>query len=120
MVITMAFMRVMEVAIDQIVDMLAMRHGFVAAVRPVCMPLLMACALMFRGATFWIGRADFYYMLINVTAVRVMQVPVMQVIDVPVVHDPGMAAVRAMRMSMIFMLWQDTIGHFAALLKKEM
>jgi hypothetical protein len=43
----------------------------------------------------------------------------MQVIDVPVVHDTCMATLRAMRMSMIFMLWQDTIGHFAALLQKE-
>ena len=116
----MAFVRVMEVAIDQIVDVLAMRHGFMAAVRPVCMSLRVACTLMFRRATFRIGRADFYYMLIDMAAVRVMQVPVMQVIDVPVVHDAGMAAFRTMRMSVIFMLWQDTIGHFTALLQKEM
>jgi hypothetical protein len=119
MIITMALMRMMEVAIDQIVDMLAMRYGFMAAVRPVSMSLRMACTLMFRRAAFRIGRTDFYNMLIDMAAVRVMQVPVMQVIDVPVVHDAGMAAFRAMRMSMIFMLWQDTIGHFAALLQKE-
>jgi hypothetical protein len=108
------------VAIDQIVDMLAMRYRFMAAIRPVCMALRMACTLMFRRAAFRIGRADFYYVLIDMVAVQVMQVPVMQVIDVPIVHDTGMAAFRTMRMSMIFMLWQDTIGHFVALLQKEM
>jgi hypothetical protein len=119
MIIAMVVMRVMEVAIDKIVHMLAMRHGFMAAVRPMYMSLRMTRALMFRRTAFGISRGYFYHMLIEMVAVRVMQVPVMQVIDVPVVHDAGMAAFGSMRMSMIFMLWQDTISHFAALLQKE-
>jgi hypothetical protein len=119
MIIAMVVMWMMEVAIDQVVDMLAMRHGFMAAVRPMYMFLRMACASMFRRAVFRIGCGYVYHMLIDMAAVRVMQMPVMQVIDVPVVHDTGMATFGAMRMSMIFMLWQDTIGHFAALLQKE-
>jgi hypothetical protein len=115
----MVIMRVMEVAIDKIVHMLAMRHGFMAAVRPMYMSLRMARALMFRRAAFRIGRSYVYHMLIEMVAVRVMQMPIMQVIDVPVVHDADMAAFGSMRMSMIFMLWQDTISHFAALLQKE-
>lgn len=119
MVIAMTVMRVMEVAIDQIIDMLAMRHGFMTAVRSMYMSLRMACALMFRRAAFRIGRGYVYHMLIDMVAVRVVQMPVMQVIDVPIVHDTCMTTFRAMRMSMIFMLWQDTIGHFAALLQKK-
>jgi hypothetical protein len=119
MIITMVVMRMMKVAIDQIVDMLAMRHGFMAAVRPMYMSLCMSCALMFRRTAFRIGRGYVYHMLIEMVAVRVMQMPVVQVIDMPVVHDTCVAAFRAMRMSMIFMLWQDTISHFAALLQKE-
>jgi hypothetical protein len=115
----MVVMRMMKVAIDQIVDMLAMRHGFMAAVRPMFMSLRMSWALMFRRTAFRIARGYVYHMLIDMVAVWVMQMPVVQVIDVPVVHDTCMAAFPAMRMSMIFMLWQDTIGHFAALLEKE-
>ncbi|WP_025040158.1 hypothetical protein [Nitrosospira briensis] len=119
MVIAMTIMRMMKVAIDQIIDMLAMWHGFMTAARPMYMSLRMACALMFGRATFRIGRGYVYHMLIDMAAVRVMQMPVMQVIDVPVVHDTCMTTFRTMRMSMIFMLWQDTIGHFAALLQKK-
>ncbi|SDA19063.1 hypothetical protein SAMN05216315_11132 [Nitrosospira sp. Nsp18] len=118
-IIAMVVMRVMEVAIDKIVHVIAMRHGFMAAVRSMYMFLRMARALMFRRTAFRIGRGYVYHMLIEMVAVRVMQMPVMQVIDMPVVHDTCVAAFGSMRMSMIFMLWQDTISHFAALLQKE-
>jgi hypothetical protein len=48
-------------------------------------------------------------MLIDMVAVRVMQMAVVKVADMVIVRDASVAAFRAVGMGMIFMLWQDTI-----------
>lgn len=58
------------------------------------------------------------YVLIDMVIMRVMQVSVMQVTDVIIVHDARMAALRAVRMGMIFVLRQVTIAHRRSLHKK--
>jgi hypothetical protein len=53
-------------------------------------------------------------------AVRVMQVAIVQVINMVAVHNTYMPAFGAMRMSMIFVLWQDTISHLPLSFNKNM
>ena len=72
----MSVMGMMEVTIDQVVNMIAMGHGLMAALRPMQMPLLMPGALMLRRAIFRIGRCYAYDMLINMAVMRVVQMAI--------------------------------------------
>lgn len=51
MVIAMVSMGVVEMAIHEIVDMIAVRYGFVTAARPMHMPRLMARTSVIRRAS---------------------------------------------------------------------
>lgn len=104
MVVAMAAVRVVQMAIDQIVDMVAMRHGFMAATGPMDMAGGMAGARMVRRASDRIGRRRFDMVFIDMIAVQVMQMPVMQIIDMALVADGGMAAGRAMLVGMLVVM----------------
>ncbi len=53
--ITMVTVRVMQMTIDKIIDVIAMRNRLVAATRPVHMIFVVPAAPMFRRADRWIG-----------------------------------------------------------------
>ena len=88
-------MRVVQVAIDEVVNVVAMRHGFVAATGAVDVSRFVAAAVVVRRAGIRVGGADGDAVFMNVVAMRVVQVAVVQVIDVAVVLDGGVAAARA-------------------------
>ena len=113
----MATMRVMKMPIDQIINMLAVGYSLVAAIWTVYMRLRVARAQVLRRTIFRVGGCYFYYMFINVILVLVVQMSVMQIIDMIIMHDTRMAALRPVWMSMIFVLWQATIGHLRFPLK---
>jgi hypothetical protein len=77
MVIAMIAMRMMKVAINQIVYMVTMGNRFMAATRAMHMFVIMTAALMFRCANFRIGLAYFNDMLINMILMHVMQMTIM-------------------------------------------
>jgi hypothetical protein len=97
----MAAMRMVQMAIDQIIDMVAMRHGFMPATRPMDMPGGMAGAGVIGRAIGRIGRRRFDPVFIDMVAVQVMEMPVMQIIDMVLVADGGMAAGRAVLMRVL-------------------
>jgi hypothetical protein len=97
----MAAMGVMEVSIDQVVHVIAMRNRFVATSGPMHVGSIMTPAAVLRRAPVRIGRWDFDDMFVDVVAVHVMQLPVMQVVDVTVVADGGMPAIGAMNVWMV-------------------
>ena len=117
----MAVMGIVKMAPDQIIHMVSVGHGFVTAVRAVYMPLCVAFAFMSRSTVPGIGLTDVYDMLVDMAAVRVVQMAIMKVADMVIVGDASVTAFRAVGMGMIFMLWQDTIGicHSAFLLKSQ-
>ena len=104
MVIAVTVMRIMEVTVDQIIDMVAMRHCFMSAAGPMHMLCGMYGAFVLRRAIFRIGRGYVDRMLIDVAFMLVMQMAVVQIVDVTIVHDPGVSALRAVHMIMIFVL----------------
>ena len=57
-VIAVVAMRMVQVAVDQVIDVVAVRHRFVAAFRPVSVVLGMAAACMLRRA---LGRVACIY-----------------------------------------------------------
>jgi hypothetical protein len=115
----MALVRVVEVALDEIIDMIAVGNGFMATIRAVDVPLGMSGALMSRRAVLRIGLGHRYGMLVKMVIVRAMQVAVVQITDMVVMDDSGMTAFGSMRMSMIFVPWQVTIGHCHSLASKS-
>jgi len=87
-----------QLPIHQVIHMIAVRHLLMATVRPVLV-LLAADWLTSVG----IGGRHLDYMLVHVSIVQMMQMPVMQVIDVPLMHDCSVPAVCAMLVRMVLM-----------------
>lgn len=98
MIITMFAMRMMQVPIDKIIDMVAMRHRRMPAAGTVNMAWLMAAASVIRGAAIGIFFAHFYHMPIHMIAVHVIQVTIDEIVDVVVMTDSNVAAASVMFM----------------------
>jgi len=103
---------VMQVAIDQIVDMVAVRHGLVAAPGTMAMTDLVPGAAMAGRAASGVACIDGDLVLVDMAVVWVMKVAVVQIVDVTVVPDGDMAAARPMGMRMIVMNALAVVGHF--------
>lgn len=109
MVVTMLAVRMVEVTFDQIVDVISMGNGLMATVRTVLMRCLVGAAVMFRSAIRRVGGAHFQHMLVHMVPMRMVQMPVVEVVFMPFVLDGGMATTGAMLMGMRSVLL--TIAH---------
>ena len=96
---------VVQTAVDDVVNMIAVRYGFVAATFAVNV----AVAAVNRMAAVRVGFIDAQCMLIVVTVVLMVQVAVVQIINVAFVFDGSVAAVCAMDVVMMFV---GFAGHF--------
>ena len=112
-VVAMIAVWVMQVAVDQIVDMIAVRYRLMSASGPVNVIRGMGATTMGRCTLIRIFRADLDPMLVYVVAMWMMQMPIMQIVDVVAVPDSGMAAVRAMLMVMVGMVVFVACAHRA-------
>ena len=102
MVVAVVAVRMVQVAVDEIVDMIAVRNLRVATIRAVDVPRLMAAALVMGRAFIGVRRSHRQHALINMVAMVMMQVTVVQVINVSVVLDGQMTATRTMLMFVAF------------------
>jgi len=75
-IVAMGTMRVMEMPVDQIVDMVAMGDGFVTAARSMVMAAVMAATSMIRRAFVGILRAHVDNMFVKVAVMRMVQVAI--------------------------------------------
>jgi hypothetical protein len=96
MVIAMAVMWVMQSSVHEVIDMIAVGHGFVSAARPMRMR-----APGLRRAACGIGVADLDDMEVDMVPMHVVQAPIVQVIDVAVVSHGGVPAARAVLMRVV-------------------
>jgi hypothetical protein len=64
-IVTMITMRMMQVPIDQIINVVTMRNRFVPTARTMFVVLVVAATDMVVRAPVGILRADIYYMLFN-------------------------------------------------------
>jgi hypothetical protein len=92
MVVAMVAMRMVQMTVDQIVYMVAVRYRLVTASRPMHMGAVMAAALMAGRAPVGIGRRHLDAMLVDMVAMPMVQVAVMEVVDVVAVTYRRMAA----------------------------
>ncbi len=87
------------------------------AAGPMSMPLRMTCALVFGRAILRIGSRYVNYVLIDMIIVWMVQMSIVQIIDMPVMHNAYVSALCVVWMSMIFVLRRVTIGHLHSPLK---
>lgn len=93
----------MQVSVDQVVHVIAVRDRVVAAARAVHVPWSVPCAFVRRSAPRRVLRAHLDSALIDVVAVHVMQVPIVQIVGVTVVGDGHVPAAGLVNMRMIRM-----------------
>ena len=112
MVVAVVAVLVMQTAVDDVVDMIAVRYGFVAATFAVNV----AVAGINRMAAIRVGFIDAQGMLVVVAVVLMVQVAVVQIIDVAFVFDGSVTAVCAVDVVMMFV---GFTGHFSLLMFSE-
>ena len=95
--------------VDQVIDVVAVRHRFVPAARPVHMAVGVAGAVVLRRAAVRVGGADRDHVLVDMVAMHVMQMAVMQEIDMAFVAHRGVTALRAVLMVVMVVL--GAAGH---------
>jgi uncharacterized membrane protein HdeD (DUF308 family) len=100
-VVAVIAMRMVQVSVDEIIDVVAMRHGFVTARRAVDVGRIMAATAVTRRTLVGIFRTDRECMLVYMIAVRMMHMTVVQIVDVIVVLDCRMPTVCAMLMLVV-------------------
>jgi hypothetical protein len=110
-IVAMAAVWMVQVAIDQVVDMVAVRHGFMAAARTVLVTSLMAAAIVIRRAGVGIAAAHFDHMFVEMVFVRVMQVAIVEIVHVIAVPDRGVAAARTVLVRVFVMDLVLAVGH---------
>lgn len=112
MVIAVPAVRVVEVTVDQIVDVVAVRDCGVAAAGSMDVVRGVTCAPMLRRAVGRMRRIDGEHVLVDVPVVRVVEVTVVEVVDVPVVLDGEVPAAGAMG---VVVTWVDVVAHVSPL-----
>ena len=108
-VVTVVAMRVVQVVLDEVVDVIAVRDGLVAAAGTVLVRGIVAGALVIGGAHVGMLGVHRDRVLVDVILVGMVQVTVVQVVGVVGVPDRGVAAARAVFMRVIFMGWMRHI-----------
>ena len=98
MIIAVAVVGVMEVPIDDVIGVVAMRDGGVTAVRGMDVARGLFRGSVTRRAGGRIGGGDGDDVLVHMPAVTVVQVAVIQVVGVAVMRDGEVAAAGAVRM----------------------
>jgi hypothetical protein len=94
-VVTVVAVRVVQVTVDQVVGMVAVRHLLVATAGAVLMAGVVTATIMLGRAARGVGRVHLQLMLLDVAARGVMQVAVVQVIGVVAVAEGRVAAAGA-------------------------
>jgi hypothetical protein len=84
-VVAVSLVRVMQMAIHQIVDVIAVRNSFVTTVRVMNVVSRMRSAIMLGGALLRIAPAHRKFVIIDVITMEMMHVAVVQVVSMPIV-----------------------------------
>lgn len=92
MVVAVTAVRVMEMPVNQIVDVIAMRYRFMPASGAMLMGRVVPGTSMVGRAACRVCAAHFDHMLIDVIAMRLVEMTVVQVVDMIAVLDCNVSA----------------------------
>jgi len=112
-VVAVAVVRVVQVTIDEVVDVIPVRHRFVPATGAVDVIGGMAGARVVGRAVGRVLVADREPVLVDVVVVDVVEVPVVQKVDVALVVDGGVPAAVAVGVRVVLV---GLAGHRVAFL----
>lgn len=96
----MCAMGKVQVTVDEVIDMVSTRNGLMPASCTVAMSCFMAATGLAGSAVCWIRGADRKDMFIDVTFMRMMKMPVVQIVLMTFMVDRTVAAAQTMLMSM--------------------
>jgi hypothetical protein len=102
-IVAMLPVGMVQVAFHQIVRMVAMADGFMPAVGPMNVIGAMRPALVVRGTAILIRGAGSQCVFVDMIAMHVVKMTVVEIVDVALVANGRMAAVRTMGMRMSFL-----------------
>ena len=77
MIVAVCTMRIVEMPTYQVIDMISMRHLWMAAVGAVVVCVIVPLALVVGGAAVRVRVTDRDGMLVDMTVMDMMQVPIM-------------------------------------------
>lgn len=98
-VVAVVAVTVVQMARNEIVGVVAVRNGFVAAAVAVNVVRVVRAARVGRGARDWVRRPDVERAFVDVSVVRVVQMAFVDVVDVVIVFDGGVPAAGAVNVS---------------------
>lgn len=111
-VVAVPVMWVVQAAIDEIADMSAMVHRLMPAAGAVHMAGLVAeMRRIYRCAAARVGVGNLDLVLVNMVAMRMVQMPVMDVVDMIAVTHGCVAAPWAMFMRVVGVFGVVALGH---------
>jgi hypothetical protein len=103
MMIAMVTMGMMQMAIHQIVHMIAVRYRFMAAVLAMHMALFVTATIVGGGARSRVRGGYPDHMLLDRRAVHVMKMATVQIVHMAFVNDAGVTTVGPVDVGMVFM-----------------
>jgi len=96
----------MQSPVHEVIDVIAVRHGFVSAARP--MPMR---ASGLRCTPQGIGVADLNNVFVDMILMHVMQMTIVEVIDVTIMTHSRVSTTRTMLMGVIRVMLLGAHGH---------
>ncbi len=96
MIIAVVAMLVVQMPIHEVIDVIAVWNRFVTTIGAVLVPLLVTGAMVIRSACAGIRGTHWQGVFFDLPAALMMQVAVVEVIDVAIVENARVAAVRTM------------------------
>lgn len=94
----------MKMSVNQVIDMVAMRNGLVTAVGAMLVRLVMASALVGRGAVGRVLGVDRDLVFLDAILGHVVQMAIVEVIGVTVMLNGGVTAIRSVLVVMVFVM----------------
>lgn len=104
MVVAVAVVLVVQVAVNQVIDVVPVRNRFVTAAGAVNVVAGVGFASVTLGAIGGIGAGNFKSVLVYVVTVDVVHVTVVKVVNVIAVLDGGVTAIRTVGVFVIIVL----------------
>jgi hypothetical protein len=100
-IVTVIAVWVVQVSMDKVVDMVAVRDGGVTATRTVHVIVGVGTTSMTRSTVGGVLTPDLESMLIDMVAVRMVEMAIVQVVDVSIVSQRNMPTIGPVRVIVV-------------------
>jgi hypothetical protein len=101
-IIAVVVVRVMQVILDQVINVIAMRNSLVPAVRAMNVILVVSPTVVVGSAVRRIGAAHLNLVLVDMITLNIVQMAVVKIIDMAIVLHRRMPAGRTMSVAVAF------------------